>query len=47
MKSLFFAFLMDCWRKGFADEAKLQSYVPKYISNEECQEIIKTTDTTE
>ncbi|CAH8712563.1 hypothetical protein [Paenibacillus melissococcoides] len=29
-------------RKGFADEDKLQSYVPKYISAEECQEIIET-----
>lgn len=47
MKSLFFGFLMDCWRKGFADEAKLQSYVPKYISNEECQEIKETTETKE
>lgn len=47
MKSPFYAFLTDCWKKGFADEEKLQSYVPKYISAEECQEIIKTTDTTE
>lgn len=43
MKSLFFAFLMDRWRKGFADEDKLHSYVPKYISAEECREIIEET----
>ncbi|BFH70594.1 hypothetical protein J27TS7_58770 [Paenibacillus dendritiformis] len=42
MKSPFYAFLVDCWRKGFADEKKLQSYVPRYISEEEFQEIIET-----
>lgn len=44
MRSPFYAFLVDCWKKGFADEEKLQSYVPKYISDEECQEIIETTE---
>lgn len=42
MKSPFYDFLCDCWRKGFADEEKLQTYVPKYITEQECTEIIET-----
>ncbi|WCF07069.1 hypothetical protein NDS46_22445 [Paenibacillus thiaminolyticus] len=45
MKSPFYAFLVDCWRKGLAGEEKLQSYVPKYISDEECKEIVEITKT--
>ncbi|GAC41412.1 hypothetical protein PPOP_0762 [Paenibacillus popilliae ATCC 14706] len=44
MKSLFYAFLVDCYRKRFADEEKLKSFVPKYISTEECKAIIETKD---
>lgn len=47
MESPFYAFLVDCWKKRFADEEKLQSYVPKYISEEECKEIIETTEVKE
>ncbi|GAV13225.1 hypothetical protein [Paenibacillus sp. NAIST15-1] len=42
MKSLYYDFLVDCWRKGLADENKLETFVPIFISDEERQQIIAT-----
>lgn len=42
MKSPYLDFLVDCWKKGLADEERLEKYVPVFISDEERQQIINT-----
>lgn len=38
--SKFYPFILMMWTMGSYDAAKVQSYVPKYISQTECDAII-------
>lgn len=37
-----YSFILGQWKMGKIDEAKVQSYVPKYITQEQADEIIST-----
>lgn len=40
--SPFYDFLVDCWKKDLVDEGKLNSFVPIFITDDECQKILAT-----
>lgn len=40
-----YGFILNMWIMGKVDEAKVQSYVPKYITQEEADMILATPQT--
>ena len=42
-----YLFVLSMWRQHKVDEAKVQSYVPKFITQAECDEILSIEQFTE
>jgi hypothetical protein len=45
MQSMFYGFILNMWMMNKIDEAQVQAYVPKYITQEEADAIMLVPQT--